>query len=146
MVGGTLIMLLIRKHSAGRSALFILGALCILFGISNIGIYGTGFILMAAMMLLRGAGRSAAFYAQGKFTERADGPNKGMFVAAFLAGKALLFTGANNVGGALYKISPTLPFATEIVSMAVWAALFWAFLRVTERKEPLDVPQTPINP
>ena len=134
-LGAMPITLGVKRVSKTRTVLTVLAGLCTIHGLANIGLLGSGLKLLLGILLLRGAQNSTLFFTLGKFTELAEGDNKGMFVAVFIAARSLLSTLANNLGGVLYKVNAWLPFGTEIAALGVWLAAFSTFWHLSQRRK-----------
>ena len=137
-LGGVLMTSALRRWGNKLAMPINLAILAALFAAADLGFMGMGFVLMLAMLLLRGASKTTIFYEQGNFTSLCEsaGPRKGMFVSGFIAVRSLAVTAANNLGGALYVRAPSLPFLAELAGAALWMAAFLLFARADRRRNP----------
>ena len=137
-LGGVLMTSALRRWGNKLAMPINLAILAALFAAADLGFMGMGFVLMLAMLLLRGASKTTIFYEQGNFTSLCEsaGPRKGMFVSGFIAARSLAVTAANNLGGALYVRAPSLPFLAELAGVTLWMAAFLLFARADRRRNP----------
>jgi len=126
---GVIQIFCLNKLSKKYAPLWILGALSVFLVLANIGLQGTGVLLMLLSVWFKGSGRTVASYVQAAFSESLMMENHEMLVAGFIAVRSMLSSFTYNLGGALYMVRPELPYLVEIGALAVWFLLFALFTK-----------------